>query len=127
VKRAVKRLFKKGLDSRQLLLQRQEAVIMKALDSHENVVRLLATAEDEECLYLIMEYCELGKFVVFFNSFLFVFLHGQSLDILLMHTNTFSGGGGGDQEQLAVKHEYAQPNGQDGFEADECIVKASKL
>ncbi|KAJ3104337.1 hypothetical protein HDU97_009310 [Phlyctochytrium planicorne] len=61
-KRAVKRLFKKGLDPRQLMLQRQEAAVMKALDGHNNIVRLLATVEDEECLYLIMEYCELDLY-----------------------------------------------------------------
>ncbi|KAI8852654.1 kinase-like domain-containing protein, partial [Chytridium lagenaria] len=61
-KRAVKRLFKKGLDARQLMLQRQEAAVMKALDGHNNIVRLLATVEDEECLYLIMEYCELDLY-----------------------------------------------------------------
>ncbi|KAJ3204584.1 hypothetical protein HDU67_009410, partial [Dinochytrium kinnereticum] len=61
-RRAVKRLFKKGLDARQLMLQRQEAAVMKALDGHNNIVRLLATVEDEECLYLIMEYCELDLY-----------------------------------------------------------------
>ncbi|KAJ3131656.1 hypothetical protein HK100_006145 [Physocladia obscura] len=57
-RRAVKRLFKAGLDERQLLLQRQEAEVMKAMDPHPNVIQLLATVEDHECLYLIMEYCE---------------------------------------------------------------------
>ncbi|KAJ3309849.1 hypothetical protein HDU76_003508 [Blyttiomyces sp. JEL0837] len=61
-KRAVKRLFKAGLDARQLLLQRQEAEVMKAIDPHQNVIQLLATVEDEECLYLIMEYCELDLY-----------------------------------------------------------------
>ncbi|KAJ3194235.1 hypothetical protein HK101_003208 [Irineochytrium annulatum] len=61
VKRAVKRLFKKGLDARQLMLQRQEVAIMKALQS-PNIVQLLATVEDEECLYMIMEYCELDLY-----------------------------------------------------------------
>ncbi|KAJ1553257.1 hypothetical protein HK405_008466, partial [Cladochytrium tenue] len=61
-KRAVKRLFKEGLDKRQLLLQRQEAEVMKAINPHQNIIRLLATVEDEECLYLIMEYCDLGLY-----------------------------------------------------------------
>ncbi|KAJ1568166.1 hypothetical protein HK405_003431, partial [Cladochytrium tenue] len=61
-KRAVKRLFKEGLDKRQLLLQRQEAEVMKAIDPHQNIIRLLATVEDEECLYLIMEYCDLDLY-----------------------------------------------------------------
>ncbi|TPX75196.1 hypothetical protein CcCBS67573_g03542 [Chytriomyces confervae] len=59
-KRAVKRLFKAGLDERQLVLQRQEAEVMKSMDPHPNVIQLLATVEDADCLYLIMEYCELG-------------------------------------------------------------------
>ncbi|KAJ3018493.1 UNVERIFIED_CONTAM: hypothetical protein HDU68_011134 [Siphonaria sp. JEL0065] len=61
-KRAVKRLFKAGLDERQLLLQRQEAEVMKAMAPHQNVIQLLATVEDEHCLYLIMEYCELDLY-----------------------------------------------------------------
>ncbi|KAJ3318606.1 hypothetical protein HDU76_000783, partial [Blyttiomyces sp. JEL0837] len=61
-KRAVKRLFKRGLDARQLVLQRQEAVVMKAVEGHDNIVKLLATVEDEESLYLIMEYCELDLY-----------------------------------------------------------------
>ncbi|KAI9350579.1 kinase-like domain-containing protein, partial [Zopfochytrium polystomum] len=61
IKRAVKRLFKRGLDARQLLLQRQEAQVMKALNGHANIATLLATVEDDECLYLIMEHCELGR------------------------------------------------------------------
>ncbi|KAJ3074055.1 hypothetical protein HDU98_012250 [Podochytrium sp. JEL0797] len=60
-KRAVKRLFKHGLDDKQLLLQRQEADVMRILPKHENIIELLATVEDEECLYLVMEYCELGS------------------------------------------------------------------
>ncbi|KAJ3402544.1 hypothetical protein HDU80_004967 [Chytriomyces hyalinus] len=60
-KRAVKRLFKAGLDERQLILQRQEAEVMKSMDPHPNVIQLLATVEDADCLYLIMEYCELGE------------------------------------------------------------------
>ncbi|KAI9350863.1 hypothetical protein BDR26DRAFT_1003673 [Obelidium mucronatum] len=61
-KRAVKRLFKAGLDERQLLLQRQEAEVMKAMAPHPNVIQLLATVEDEQCLYLVMEYCELDLY-----------------------------------------------------------------
>ncbi|KAJ1548461.1 hypothetical protein HK405_003101 [Cladochytrium tenue] len=61
-KRAVKRLFKQGLDRRQQLLQRQEAEVMKAIAPHLNIVRLLATVEDDESLYLIMEYCELDLY-----------------------------------------------------------------
>ncbi|KAI8620330.1 kinase-like domain-containing protein [Chytriomyces sp. MP71] len=61
-KRAVKRLFKAGLDERQLMLQRQEAEVMKAMDPHENIIQLLATVEDANCLYLIMEYCELDLY-----------------------------------------------------------------
>ncbi|KAI9349990.1 kinase-like domain-containing protein, partial [Zopfochytrium polystomum] len=59
---AVKRLFKTGLDARQLVLQRQEAELMKAIEPHQNIIRLLATVEDDECLYLIMEYCELDLY-----------------------------------------------------------------
>ncbi|KAI9344823.1 kinase-like domain-containing protein, partial [Zopfochytrium polystomum] len=55
-RRAVKRLFKEGLDERQLILQRQEAEVMKSIEPHQNIIRLLATVEDDECLYLIMEY-----------------------------------------------------------------------
>ncbi|KAJ3406097.1 hypothetical protein HDU80_000173 [Chytriomyces hyalinus] len=61
-KRAVKRLFKAGLDERQLVLQRQEAEVMKSMDPHPNVIQLLATVEDADCLYLIMEYCELDLY-----------------------------------------------------------------
>ncbi|KAI8841784.1 hypothetical protein BJ741DRAFT_593287 [Chytriomyces cf. hyalinus JEL632] len=61
-KRAVKRLFKAGLDERQLILQRQEAEVMKSMDPHPNVIQLLATVEDADCLYLIMEYCELDLY-----------------------------------------------------------------
>ena len=61
-KRAVKRLFKAGLTEAQLALQKREAEIMKAIEPHQNVVRLLATVEDDECLYLIMEYCDLGMY-----------------------------------------------------------------
>ncbi|KAJ3357695.1 hypothetical protein HDU83_004850 [Entophlyctis luteolus] len=61
-KRAVKRLFKAGLDERQLLLQRQEAEVMKAMAPHPNIIQLLATVEDQDCLYLIMEFCELGEY-----------------------------------------------------------------
>ncbi|KAJ3132465.1 hypothetical protein HK100_005266 [Physocladia obscura] len=61
VRRAVKRLFKDGLDAKQRDMQRQEAVFMKDLCDHPSVVPLLGTVEDNECLYLIMEYCEMGN------------------------------------------------------------------
>ncbi|KAJ3192487.1 hypothetical protein HK101_006403 [Irineochytrium annulatum] len=61
-RRAVKRLFKRGLDARQLMLQRQEAAIMRQLADHTNIVGLIATVEDDDCLYLIMEYCELDLY-----------------------------------------------------------------
>ncbi|KAJ3142642.1 hypothetical protein HK100_011932 [Physocladia obscura] len=62
IRRAVKRLFKDGLDAKQLELQRQEVVIMKDLCDHSSVVPLLGTVEDSECLYLIMDYCEMDLY-----------------------------------------------------------------
>ncbi|KAJ3025371.1 UNVERIFIED_CONTAM: hypothetical protein HDU68_007220 [Siphonaria sp. JEL0065] len=61
-RRAVKRLFKEGLDERQLELQRHEVVIMKDLCDHESIVPLLGTVEDKQCLYLIMDYCEMDLY-----------------------------------------------------------------
>ncbi|KAJ3393014.1 hypothetical protein HDU84_002954 [Entophlyctis sp. JEL0112] len=62
VRRAVKRLFKDGLDAKQLELQKQEITIMKALCDHECIVPLLGTVEDAQCLYLVMEYCEMDLY-----------------------------------------------------------------
>ncbi|KAI9352754.1 hypothetical protein BDR26DRAFT_849815 [Obelidium mucronatum] len=53
-RRAVKRLFKEGLDAKQLELQRHEVVIMKDLCDHENITK--------QCLYLIMDYCEMDLY-----------------------------------------------------------------
>ncbi|KAI8608190.1 hypothetical protein BC830DRAFT_1174637 [Chytriomyces sp. MP71] len=61
IKRAVKRLFKEGLDQRQLRLQRHEVLIMNEIGPHDNIVPLIGTVEDDKCLYLVMEYCEMGK------------------------------------------------------------------
>ncbi|KAJ3242205.1 hypothetical protein HDU81_006617 [Chytriomyces hyalinus] len=59
---AVKRLFKEGLDAKQLVLQRHEVNIMKDIGPHKNIVPLIGTVEDTQCLYLAMEYCEMDLY-----------------------------------------------------------------
>ncbi|KAI8616569.1 kinase-like domain-containing protein, partial [Chytriomyces sp. MP71] len=64
-RKAVKRLFKEGLDQRQLRLQRHEVLIMNEIGPHSNIVPLIGTVEDEKSLYLVMDYCEMGKWYLY--------------------------------------------------------------
>ncbi|KAJ3208440.1 hypothetical protein HDU82_002489 [Entophlyctis luteolus] len=61
-RRAVKRLFKEGLDPKQLELQLREVTIMQDLGPHECIVPLIGTVEDDECLCLVMDYCEMDLY-----------------------------------------------------------------
>lgn len=54
---AVKTLFKKGLTEEQVDIQRMEAELHGSLTNVPNVVKLHETLEDDECLYLVLEYC----------------------------------------------------------------------
>jgi len=54
---ALKCLSKQGLAWEQLLLQREEAKLHKALGKHTNIVHLDRYFENKDWLYLVLEYC----------------------------------------------------------------------
>jgi len=55
---ALKCLSKANLNDNHLALQRNEAVIQKALGFHPNIVTLHHSFEDADWLFLVLEYCE---------------------------------------------------------------------
>ncbi|KAI9105384.1 kinase-like domain-containing protein [Phlyctochytrium arcticum] len=59
---AVKCLFKHNLTPTQLQIQHREAAIMAHLSGHPNIVHLYKKVETDECLYLVMEYCDTDLF-----------------------------------------------------------------
>ncbi|KAI8908346.1 kinase-like domain-containing protein [Gorgonomyces haynaldii] len=58
---AVKCLYKQGLTSSQLALQMSEANLLTTL-KHDNIIKLLETIETDDCVYLVLEYCETDLF-----------------------------------------------------------------
>ncbi|KAI9145338.1 kinase-like domain-containing protein, partial [Paraphysoderma sedebokerense] len=54
---AIKCLYKDGLDAEQLELQRYEIRIHQELGSHQNIVQLREVIEDDDCIYLVLDYC----------------------------------------------------------------------
>ena len=59
---AVKCLYKTGLSRSQLLLQREEVLLLKRVASHPNITSLLDICETKHHLYLVLEYCDLDLF-----------------------------------------------------------------
>jgi hypothetical protein len=59
---AVKCLFKQGLSSAQLALQRREAELLTRLADHEGIIRLHAVSEMPSFLFLIMDRCDEDMF-----------------------------------------------------------------
>jgi len=54
---AIKTLFKVGLHSDQLAIQYEEVALHRSISSLKHVVTLHKTLEDEDCLYLVLDYC----------------------------------------------------------------------
>ncbi|KAI9330696.1 kinase-like domain-containing protein, partial [Zopfochytrium polystomum] len=55
---AVKCLFKQGLASDQLELQRTEADILRRLGGHPNIVKLISVSESSTFLFLVLDRCD---------------------------------------------------------------------
>ncbi|KND01276.1 RAN protein kinase [Spizellomyces punctatus DAOM BR117] len=59
---AVKCLFKSNLTPTQLALQHNEATVMSLLSGHDHIVKLFKTIDTDDCLYLVLEYCDTDLF-----------------------------------------------------------------
>ena len=62
LKVAVKCLYKCGLSKSQLLLQREELVILQRVGAHPSITTLLDYVDTADHLYMILEYCEIDLF-----------------------------------------------------------------
>jgi serine/threonine protein kinase len=61
-KAAVKCLYKLGLSKSQLILQREELVILQRVGDHPYITSLLDFEDTFDHLYMILEYCEIDLF-----------------------------------------------------------------
>ena len=61
---AVKALTKHGLDRRQRKFQQREIELHQRASAHPNVLSMLKVLEDQDCTYVILEYCSDGDLFV---------------------------------------------------------------
>ncbi|KAI0225463.1 Serine/threonine protein kinase [Massospora cicadina] len=57
---AIKQLTRQGLSERERQIQDREAIFHRALSHHSKVLTLHCVIEEEEAMYLVMEYCPMG-------------------------------------------------------------------
>lgn len=65
---AIKCLYKDGLDKSQIAIQYKEVEFMKRLQSHENIIHLTNDFQEENCLFLGLEYCTTDLFSIIESS-----------------------------------------------------------
>jgi serine/threonine protein kinase len=69
---AIKCLYKEGLSSYKLALQKEEAELHLKVKNHKNIVDLIDILETSECFYLVLEFCnhkDLFDYIIESNGF----------------------------------------------------------